>query len=276
MRTSHCWLLAGAVAAAVASLVVHASNAPRRTPGVAASADLLPDARQRALAATARSFADKAGPTLEDVGDVDSFGRNVTWLGVTQMNIDLAPTCPKPGTYADHACAVLQPAPAPTGFEFGDVARIALPPRATHSILCHWLSPVLQVRYENPTAGSAIARLNLQPTLTIENPVLDDPALLDPTTGMPFGGRLTTSMTASELFEVPLPPGMALTARERDSATCVAGFLTRRSLVELWGLTPAHAEAFFDKPTTVRMNLRGSAQYVSGASLVYGLRIVGD
>ena len=38
----------------------------------------------------------------------------------------------------------------------------------------------------------------------------------------------------------------------------------------------AQADDFFASPTTVRMNITGSTQYVSNASLVFGLRIVGD
>ena len=83
-------------------------------------------------------------------------------------------------------------------------------------------------------------------------------------------------MTASELFQVPLAAGAALDARERDTATCIGGFVTRKSLVGVWGLSEAQADAFFGKETTVRMNVRGTARYVGNASLVFGLRIVGD
>ena len=69
---------------------------------------------------------------------------------------------------------------------------------------------------------------------------------------------------------------MALHARERDTATCIAGFRTRKSLVGTWGLSDAQADAFFAHATTIRMNPRGSAQYVAQASLIFGLRIVGD
>lgn len=276
MRTSTRWLLATAISVALASLLVHASQ-PAPRDGLRDTSDLLPDSRRRALAVTARDVADAKAVTAEDVGDVDSFGRNVTWLGVTQMNVRLDPsTCPKPDPAADAACAVLAPAPALTSFDLQDVARIVLPAKASKTLLCHWLSPVLTVRYANTGAAPVVAHLGFTPTLTVENPVLDDPALIDPTTGAPFAGRLTTGMTASERFEVPLQPGMAINARERDSATCIAGFVTRRSLIDQYGLPPELADKFFAKKTTVRMNLRGTAQHVASADLVFGLRIVGD
>lgn len=278
MRNSPRLLLAGAVAAGLVSLLVHAAP-PTRTiePGLAASADLLPDSRRRAQTMTASdAFAAKA-ISDEDVGDADSFGRNVIWLGVTQMNIRLDPSaCPKPDPASDSACAVLQPAPAPTSFDFQDVARIVLPGKSSKTILCHWLSPQLSIGYDNPTATAATATLTYTPTLTIENPVLDDPALIDATTGLPFNGRLLTSMTAYEHFEVPLQPGDSRYSLERDSATCIAGFVTRKSLVQVYGLPPVLADKFFAKQTTIRMNLRGTTQYVGSANMVFGLRVVGD
>ena len=48
------------------------------------------------------------------------------------------------------------------------------------------------------------------------------------------------------------------------------------ALIETYGLTPAQADDFFASPTTIRLNVAGNVQYVSTASLVFGLRVVGD
>lgn len=273
-----------ALTAALASLIASASPpAARGKTAEPPSADLLPNAAQRRLSLTASQPAKAApgagiaaAPTIEDVGDVDSFGRAVRWLGVTQMNLALSDACPVPGGDPEAACVVLNPAPAATAFAFEDLARITLPGKAADSLLCHWLSPFLDIGYDNPTAAAAVARLTYQPTLTVESEVLDDPALIDPSTGLPFGGRLQTAMTASEHFEVPLDAGQSLNERSRDSAVCIAGFLTRRALVDNYGLTDAQAKQFFKKPITVRMNISGNAQYVGDARLTFGFRIVGD
>lgn len=95
-------------------------------------------------------------------------------------------------------------------------------------------------------------------------------------TGLPFGGQLLTSMTSSERFEVLLDPGQQLFERTRDSAVCIAGFISKRALVSNFGLTESQAKEFFKQPTTVRMNITGNAQYVQNASLIYGFRIIGD
>lgn len=256
------------------------------------SADLTVTARQRMLSqrasqlgaqATAKrapiaaKLADPIYPVTEDeVYDVDSFGRYVKWLGLTSAFINVQSGCPKPTT-PDEFCQELNPTPgAYTSFAFNDAARIKLPKGASNSILCYWFSPVLTVNYNNPTAARVTGRFRYSPTLTIENPVLADPSLIDPTTGAPFGGQLLTSMTSSERFEESLEPGVILSERTRDSTVCMAGFISHKSLILNYGLTPAQADDFFASPTTVRMNISGSTQYVGNASMVFGLRIVGD
>jgi hypothetical protein len=263
------------LALAIGAVVLAASGVRATRPDPEArSADVLPRPAQLQLTRAKRSAPTPAGAVaVEDVGDVDSFGRTLKWLGVTNGFTLLASTCdpadPTP-------CKALSPSPASTAFDFPDIARIALPKKASHSLLCYWFSPVLTVNWQNATGAPVVGRLTIVPTLTVENPVLADPALVDPGTGLPFGGKLETSMTSSERFEVPMAPGVAFTERTRDSAVCIAGFLTRRNLIDGYGLTPAQADEFFKQPTTVRLNVRGTAQHVAFANMIFGLRIIGD
>lgn len=215
-----------------------------------------------------------AAPSIDDVGDVASFGRNVRWLGIRQMTVDLAATCP-PDPFDGFVCQELAPSGVTT-FQFQDVARFTLPAKASKSILCHWFSPILQLSWSNPGATPELGTLTYSPMLTIENPVLDDPTLINPQTGLPFGGSLLTGMTASERIVVPLSPGMAYDEVRRDTATCIAGFISHRGLMESFGLSEAQAREFFKKPTVVRMNIRGSVTHLAEARLAFGLRILGD
>jgi hypothetical protein len=256
------------------------------------SADLPVTAKQRVLSQRASRVSTqaitKAAPitaklappiypvTEDEVYDVDSFGRNVKWLGLASAFINVQSGCPKPTT-PDEYCQELNTTPgAYTSFTFNDAARVKLPKGASNSILCYWFSPVLTYTYSNPTTSRVIGRFRYNPTLTIENPVLSDPSLIDPTTGAPFGGQLLTSMTSSERLEESLEPGVTLNQRTRDSTICMAGFISHRALIQNYGLTPAQADDFFANPTTVRLNVTGSTQFVSNASMVFGLRIVGD
>jgi hypothetical protein len=230
------------------------------------------------LTAKAAATRAAAAPTVDDVYDVDSFGREVVYLGLTSAFVTLEDTCPAPDpAVPDQFCQTLNPTPgAVTPFSFNDMARLKLPPKSTHSLLCYWFSPLINVTYSNPTAARATALFRYTPTLTVENPVLADPALIDPTTGAPFGGQLLTSMSASEVFQVPLESGVTFTERTRDSAVCMAGSVSKRALIETYGLTEAQATEFFKQPTTVRLNVTGSSRYVAFAGLTMGLRLVGD
>lgn len=264
----------GALALALVTGLAHARQAPQRPEPISMrSADMVSPQLKRGMTMSKRlATSATADVTVEDVGDVDSFGRNLRWLGVTQLNAALRSDC---SGWTGPGCQVLTPG-AFTSFTFTDLARIRLPPRATKSLLCYWVSPLVTVSYENPSASTVNALLRYSPTLTIENPVLNDPALINPMTGLPFGGRLETSMTSSEFHETPLAPGVAFTQRSRDSAVCIAGFLSRRSLVDSYGLTDAQATAFFQQETMVRMNLAGSVNHVTDADFIFGLRIIGD
>ena len=268
-------------AAAMASVAVYAQKGgPSKHEIIEAVSPDLPvvRARQAATQQKVATMAAKAAaaPTVDDVYDVDSFKRNVVWLGLASAFINLSDTCPTDPSNPDELCQVLAPAPAFTSFNFEDAAHITLPGKSANSLLCYWFSPVLNINYVNLGATATYGRLRYTPTLTIENPVLDDPALIDPTTGAPFGGQFLTSMTSSESFVVPLSPGVNFTERTRDSAVCMAGFVSKQLLSQNYGLTDAQVKEFFKQPTTIRLNVSGSAQNVGFASMVFGLRVVGD
>lgn len=277
-------LAAFASVALLSTLIAHAARMDSAiAPEASGSAHLLPNARASSIAtpvATAPLRPGHAGasaaPTPDDVGDVDSFGRALVWLGVDQGNIELSSSCPPDDGDPTTNCVTLNAAPASTSIDLDDIAHVTLPGKSAKSLLCHWFSPYLTASYLNPTAGDVVGLLTYSPTLTVESEVLDDPALIDPTTGLPFDGRLTTSMTSSEYFETPLAAGQALDQRWRDSAVCIAGFLTRRALVDRYGLTEDLAKQVFKKPITIRLNVSGTVQYMDSGSLIFGLRIVGD
>lgn len=213
-----------------------------------------------------------ASPSPADVGDADSFGRAVQFLGLADGDVDLAADC----TGDTFPCTVLAPAPAATSFSYTDLGHITLPARAAHSLLCYWFSPFLTIGYGNDGAAPVVAHLNYTPTVTIENPMLDDPSLIDPTTGLPFNGSLLTGMTSSEIFETPLDPGTHVTERSRDSAVCIAGLISKSTLISTYGFTDNQARDFFRQQMTLRLNVSGTAQYVDFAALYFGWRIVGD
>lgn len=227
-------------------------------------------------------LADKAGPVAPGGLDTDSFGRNVKWDGLLQAGVvtlleDCTPQPGDPPAGPDDRCVTLNAAPAATAFDLPDIGRLTVPGRAASSLLCHWLTPILFFNFANPTGvAQPIANFQLTPYVTIESSELADPALIDPTTGLPFNGKLETGFAATYQTRKNLGVGETLLHRESFTRACINGFLSKRALVDVYGLTQAQANAVFRKDITLRFGVRGRAQLVSSGSVIYGLRVVGD
>lgn len=239
--------------------------------------DLLParaPADAAAAAALARTTA-KAGPaaastpTVEEVGDADSFGRNVRWLGLLQGRVAVSTDCtPPPGEPNDPACITIADPDAITPFRLNDVAVLQLPARASRSLLCHWQTPVVGYTAFNTTAAPATMRFRAVPVYRIEAAVLADPSL-------PFGGTLELGLTGISRVRT-LAPGAFESDQIADTRSCIAGLVSRRNLIEGYGLTEAQADRFFREPITIRMDITGQVQRVESASIIYGTRFTGD
>lgn len=214
--------------------------------------------------------------------DTDSFGRNVKFVGLLQSGVvtlqdDCTPLPGDPPPGPDDRCVTLNAAPAATSFDLPDIGRLTIPGKSAASLLCHWLSPIVMYRFQNLTGvPQPGATIRLVPYVVVESEVLNDPALIDPSTGLPFGGRLETGFAAAYQDAQSLAPGETALRRFSESRVCIGGFLSKRALVDGYGLTNAQAEKVFKKDITLRFGLRGHAAMVSAGVVTYGLRVVGD
>jgi hypothetical protein len=156
-----------------------------------------PDVLRAGAGAVAKPNA--SGPSADDVGDADSFGRSVQYMGVTQTaNVELTTDCtPDPNNPPgpNDRCIVVAPGAGTTVVDEEELATINLPAKSTHSLICFALTPITFFEFSNTTGvPQPSATFNLRATIRIENEVLDDPALIDPTTGLPFGGAISISL----------------------------------------------------------------------------------
>lgn len=217
-----------------------------------------------------------AAVTVEEVGDADSFGKRVTWLGLLSGNVLLSTDCtPAPGEPANPNCITLNPAPALTVFTAVDVASITLPGKSSETLLCHWQTPLVNYRASNDTLAPQLFNFRLSPRYRIQSEVLDDPALINPNTSAPFGGSFEVVLT-SVFKNRSMEPGDSESETISGTRMCIAGMVTRAALVGQYGLTAAQAKQFFRKPITVTMSINGQARMLSGASINFGTRITGD
>jgi hypothetical protein len=213
--------------------------------------------------------------TPEDVGDADSFGKNVTYLGLAQtLSVTLADDCTGTDPLVER-CIVQNPAPASTTFMEDDLAVMNLPAKATKTLMCFTLTPSIQVNWANFTGSQQIARFTATALVTIENPVLDDPALLDPGTGLPFGGVLQVGLSTWHHSQT-MPDNSHEEERSFQSRGCIAGLVSRRVLVDSYGLTDTQAKEFFKKPMTIRFGARGTVAMSQFTNYFYGIRLYGD
>jgi len=238
----------------------------------AQSEDMLKQAKaeQRALVKA------MAGPSQADVGDPDSFGRNVHFLGVAQtggVTVTGPGGCPPPDpNFPDDRCVEANP----TAFiEARDIGRINLPAKASNSILCHSLTSLPIWTFSNPTTFRVFAAFQYTASVTIENEVLNDPSLIDPNTGLPFNGKLEVAFGLITDRQT-MQPGDVATRRHSSTRACIGGLVSKMALTQGFGLTDAQADAFFKKPMTLRLNITLSTAFVDNAFVLFGLRLFGD
>jgi hypothetical protein len=271
-----------AAATAVSLALGVAGAAPRTKAQVEQSADVLQPqhlkkaARPDALPLLAPSLIGAAAaPTVEEVGDPDSFGKNVIYLGLAQtMPVVVLPDCTGSDPTLER-CLVANAAPASTLFNESNLASIQLPAKASKSLLCFTLTPLVQIGWRNTLATPQLARFSANAVITIDNDVLDDPALIDPTTGLPFGGVLTVGLSTFNTSHT-LQSGEVDNKTLFMSRACIAGVVNKRALVETYGLTETQAKDFFKKPMTLNLGSRGNVGLAEFASYFYGLRLYGD
>lgn len=275
-------MLGVAVAAAVATgawAMARGGAAEDRIPVAEQFAEMMDTGRAgAALEAKLATQARREASSL-NVGDPDSFGRNVRWLGaMSSPSVVLRTSCePQPYDPPGQRCAQVDPAsPSIQRATFDDLATITLPARSMNSLLCHWLTPTAAVQFANFTGmDNRTGRVIMYPKLTVENPVFNEPGLIDPVTGEPIVGKVDMAMT-SLWTTAPLDDGDVALERNTSTRTCIGGFVTKRVLMEGYGLSEQQADRFFASPTTLSVGMDVLAGHVSNASLILSVRFVGD
>ena len=208
-----------------------------------------------------------APPTDADVGDANSFGNKVIWIGLVSTGVvvlatDCTPILPDLGP--DDRCVVLS-GPT-THFEFADLGRITLPANSVNTLICHWATPSGYYTLDNPTAAAVSALFRVRATYRIESSVLQGPT---------FNGGIDVQISGP-LDQQTLAPATQQTHSITESRDCIGGLITKSSLMNAYGLTEKQAKSFFKGPITIRAGMKGDASHVSDGQIVYGTRLTGD
>lgn len=219
-------------------------------------------------------------PTEDEVGDVDSFGDPVIYLGVQQSeSVTFQADCSEaPPDFG--ACIELpEDLSMTSSVDESNLAVFQLPRRATESLICFNVTMFASWSWLNTTGVSEFATMTVNPTFQIESDVLNDPALIDPVSGLPFNGQLFPdgARGLSTFFEFRnLEAGDFEFKAPRLTRDCTAGLVSSRVLRDVYGLTNAQVRRFFRRPITVSFGVRGNISSVDSASFSYGIRLYGD
>jgi hypothetical protein len=213
--------------------------------------------------------------TVEEVGDADSFGRDVIHLGLASIDpFYLHPDC------IDELAAGLEcqiPLAAPAATEFAATASdaIQLPARVSNSLLCFAITPTVNRTFRNDSTVASQALLATRALLTLESPVLQNPALINPDTGLPFGGKIDVTLVTHSESRL-LAPGFFDTNLSSSSRVCQGALISKRMLVDRYGLSQSQATGFFNNRITLRIGMSGTAKSVMAMIHTYAIRLYGD
>jgi hypothetical protein len=233
----------------------------------------------RAALFTLVTSAAVAAPTIEDVGDVDSFGRAVKYLGVTSSSyLYLQTDCTPDPEYPFEAgarCLTVSAPPATLAINETGLATLKLPGGAARSLLCFTFQQIGYVYYSNETQSNQSALLSMRSVVTLQSDVLNNPQLINPETNAPYNGKLDVSIGLISKSKV-LPAGYWEQEQLYGGRTCIGGLISKRVLVDQYGLSSLQASSFFARPITLTFGLAGSVRSVDAATLAYGVRLYGD
>lgn len=224
----------------------------------------------------------RAGPpSAEDVGDAGSFGHAALYMGAASGFVQLEPTCSPsptpvpPATANDSQCFALNPAPASTNFTALDVCRIKLPKKATRTIIYPALNFFVDYQLKNDSgADQDPAFFNFTAELVIESDALLDPSIIDPATGNPANGKLIAGFGYTYRDNRSMKNGDRQRLHETFVRVGNAG-INKAALVTA-GLSPTVVDNLFASAMTIRMNVTGSAKFVTDASVTCNMRLFGD
>ncbi len=226
-----------------------------------------------------------------DFNDTASFGKNAKFLGslyagtvyvyrscdpqilLDEIGLVLA---------ADDHCLVHNSVTplAPTSV-FDPVWQITIPANSVNNVIYPMLNN--QVGYDafsntSPTGngyGAGFAFFRFTPVVTIESVALNDPAAINPNTGLPMNGSFTTSLPGTRVRSFLVRDDDFIS--DNDGYASVAGRGFSRTYFTALGLPPSVINDLFKKSMTLKFGIRADVSGpVQQAFYSYTFRLLGN
>ena len=227
------------------------------------------------------SLALMVGTVLGQNLDLLSAGNTVRFAGLADSTtVFLASACPVAGQAAGDRCVVIDPVPGnTTAYDEQDLGYTTLPRAVVRKIdLIYQITNITyEYQFQN-TTGAQVPNgfFSMQPYLTFESssPALNDPACIDPNTGLACGGKAVIFISSLNSSNRSLADG----ERDREHrmfSRCGSTGIGKQAFLNV-GWPQATVDEIFDRQITIRLHAKGSARYVTDAHLSYELRLFVD
>lgn len=239
--------------------------------------------KKQAAAANVQAL---ASPTPNPFNDTDSFGQNVLFLGsmyagtvYVYHSCDPQVLLDEQGVVlaADDHCLV-KPMGGSTGVPgastvsvFDDVWQVTIPKNTVQNVIYPMLNNGV-LWFNDGTSGPG--SYSYSPQVTIVSDALNDPAAVDPATGLPMNGSYTTSLAGSVAKFMPSLVGGEF---ENTNYASVAGRGFSRTYFRALGLPNNVINKLFKKEITLKFGIRvrvsGAIEY---GQFFYQFRLLGQ
>lgn len=217
--------------------------------------------------------------TDEDVGDSASFNKNAKFFGVALTGLVIVYVSCDPLDLGfelgpDDRCIAVTDPSVTTDVRFNDIGRISFPAKKADNIIYMLSSHFLFHSFTNTSATAARGLFSYTPSITIESVALQDPAAINPATGLPMNGSYTTGLSSASTIEKQLAPGY-FESQTNNYSRAATGGLSRRFWADL-GLPQSVINEIYEKPMTIRFNIRVRVRRVDYAQAVLGIRFLAN
>ena len=221
--------------------------------------------------------------TAAEVGEPDSFGKNVKFLGTATTGTVFVYYSCDPAVLlaeleltlgADDRCLAAANGGANASGTFNDIGRITIPGRSADNVIYFIANNSINNEFQNNFANGLPVFFTYSPRITIESAALNDPLAVDPNTGQPLNGSLTVGIMGTKQFFKTVPAGEFEYFFDNYSSAATRGF-ARGYFADL-GLPPTVVNNLYRQPMTIRLGMRLSVRNVYLGRYFYTMRFTGN
>ena len=221
--------------------------------------------------------------TEADAGEIDSFDKNAKFMGIASSGSAIIYISCDPAVLLadlgitlgpdDRCLAAPNPSVTSTAV-FTDMARITVPGRSISNVLYMINNHTINWDFQNDTAALIFGQMSYSPRITIESAALNDPAAINPDTGLPMNGSYTTAGSGTRFTTRSLAPGAFESSVESYTRANTTGL--SRQYFRALGLSDAIVNQIFRNPLTVRLGMRLAVRGVQNGQFIYSARCLGQ